>query len=249
MGQTVGEVIASRDATHRSRRQGADATRLAEPWRREGRRRDHGRRAARTGVVLSRRPRHAGRDRVVRPVRDRQAQGRRDRASSPRRPARSAASSASSRRSRGCRAVGIAGGAAKCDYVDRRARLRRLRRLQASRRSPATTLCERHARTASTSISRTSAAMVLDAALRVMNRHSRVVTVRPGRRVQREGPVRLSRVAIGAGQPHPDAGDDHVRLEGPLRRGVDQRSRRTLPRASSSTANRSSTGSTMRRAR
>ena len=56
----------------------------------------------------------------------------------------------------GCRAVGIAGGAAKCDYVVRELGLRRVRRPQA--RVACTTTCALPARRASTSTSRTSAA-------------------------------------------------------------------------------------------
>ena len=126
----------------------------------------------------------------------------------------------------GCRVVGIAGGKAKCDYVvdelgfdacvdqqggqsarrsARRVPGRRRRRFRERRRRGA-----RHGAAAD------------EPALAHRG-------LRPHRRVQRDRAVRLHEAALGARQPHPDAGHDRVRLEGSLRRGAGRRSRPTSP--------------------
>ena len=117
VGQTVGEIVASRDSKFKP----GDKVLTSLGWQRYGTAKaedvTRDRRASRTGFVLPRHSRDAGHYRVVRPVGDRSARSRAKRSWCRRRRGRSAASSASSRRSSGCRVVGIAGGTAKCDYV------------------------------------------------------------------------------------------------------------------------------------
>ncbi len=117
VGQTVGEVVESRDPALQCRRPGAHLARLAAATAsRSGR--------ELTNIDTRRAPAsyylgvlgmpgmtawfgllEIGQPKPARP------------SSSPRRPAPSAASWASSRKIAGCRVVGIAGGKAKCDYV------------------------------------------------------------------------------------------------------------------------------------
>ena len=117
----------------------------------------------------------------------------------------------------GCRAVGIAGGKAKCDYVVQELGF---------------DACVDHKRDALFPDLRKACpdgvdvhfenvgGVVLDTMLGLMNRFSRIIICGLDRRVRRHGPLRLHAAALGAGQPHPHAGDDRVRLEGPLRRGA-----------------------------
>ena len=117
----------------------------------------------------------------------------------------------------GCRAVGIAGGKAKCDYVVRRARLRRLRRLQGAARSHGDlrAACPNGVDVNFENVG----GVVLDTMLALMNRHSRIVVCGLIAEYNATEPYALHAAALGARQPHPHAGDDRLRLEGSLRRG------------------------------
>ena len=117
VGQTVGEVVESKDAGFRARRQGAYPARLAALRRgqRQGRspRSTPGARRRRITSACSACPASPPGSACSRSASQRRAK----RSSCRRRRARWAASSASSQRSRAAASVGIAGGKAKCDYV------------------------------------------------------------------------------------------------------------------------------------
>ena len=172
VGQTVGEVIRSRDATIEVGEkvltqlgwQSHGVAKAADVTKVDAR--------ARTGVVLSRRPRHAGADRLVRPLRDRATQGRRNRA-----------------RLRGVRRRRQRRGPARENpRLPRRGHRRRQGQVRL-RRQRAGLRCVRRLHRAGNLYEDLRAACpdgvdvdfenvggaVLDTALRVMNRHSRVV--------------------------------------------------------------------------
>ena len=213
VGQTVGEVVESRDPRF------APGDKVLTPlgWQLYG----VARAADLVKVDASRVPascylgvtRHAGYHRVVRPARDRAAEA-----------GETVVVSAASG------AVGsVVGQLAKLHGLPRgghrrrprqvrlrrgRARLRRLRRLQGG--APRATTCGRRARNGVDVYFENVGGEVLDTVLRLMNRYFARRRLRPDRRIQRDRAVRLQEPALGARQPHPHAGHDRVRLEGPL---------------------------------
>ena len=217
-----------------SRRQGADAARLAALRRRESLGAPQDRCAARARLVLPRRPRDARHHGVVRPVRHRPAQSRRDarrfrgvgRGRERRRPAREDRRLPRRRHRGRPREVRLR---------RHRARLRRVHRLQGGRSAGGAAcglpggrgrrLRERRRRDARHAVARDERALA----------HRRL---RLDRRVQRDGALSLQEYALGARQPDQDAGDDRLRLD---RTAIPRRSRDSplaLPRESSSIANR-----------